>query len=120
MLTDVHNWSMLGLLWVGTAAQFLFVGLYFTRKWRKYQFSRALMWKSGALALYLYASWTKVVVAGGLRPIDWPTWIEVQSSAINVIVLWAIFNQLFALVREMNGGDPDAVETEVAEKAAEE
>lgn len=119
MLTDLHNWSMLVLLWVGTPAQFLFVGLYFTRKWRKYQFSRALMWKSGALALYLYASWTKVLVAGGLRPVDWPTWIEIQSTVINIVVLWAIFNQLYALIREMNAGDPDSMEHQVTEPETE-
>lgn len=112
-------WSMLILLWVGTPAQFLFVGLYFTRKWRKYKFSRAIMWKSGALALYLYASWSKVMVAG-LRPVDWPWWIDLQTPIINAVVLWAITNQLWALFVDIRSGTDNAAETEVQSKADQE
>lgn len=111
-LDVIGHWSMLILLWVGTPVQVLFVVLYFTRKWAKYRFSRALMWKSGALALYLYASWAKVMVAG-LRPYDWPVWIDVQTPVINALVLWAILNQLWALLRDMRTGDPNPAETEM-------
>lgn len=115
-LDMIGYWSMLALLWIGTPAQLVFVFLYFTRKWRKYKFSRAIMWKSGALALYLYASWSKVLVAG-LRPYDWPLWIDLQTPIINGLVLWAITNQLWALVVDIRGGDPDPAKTEVDEKA---
>lgn len=118
-LDMIGYWSMLVLLWVGFPAQTVFVGLYFTRKWTKYQFSRALMWWSGALALYLYAGWSKVLVAG-VRPVDWPTWIDAQTLVINALVLWAILNQLWALIVEIRSGDLNPAETEVAEKADQE
>lgn len=117
-LQTLNDWSMLILLWVGMPIQVLFVCLYFTRKWAKYTFSRALMWKSGALALYLYASWSKVMVAG-LRPVDWPLWIEIQTPIINLIVFAAIVNQLRALVVDIYEGNRDSAETEVSEKADE-
>lgn len=117
-IEDAHVWSMLTLLWVGTPIQMVFVALYFTRKWRKYTFSRALMWKSGSLALYLYAGWCKVMIAG-LRGYDWPVWIDVQTTVINVLVLWAIVNQLRALLVDIAAGDRDSAETEVNEKADE-
>lgn len=116
LLEDAHVWSMLVLLWVGTPAQLLFVALYFTRKWTLYKFSRALMWKSASLALYLYAGWCKVMVAG-LRGYDWPTWIDAQTVLINAFVLAAILNQLWALIVEVRSGDRDAAATEVHEKA---
>lgn len=119
MLHNIHELTTLGVLWIGTAAQLLFVGLFFTRKWTKYRFSRALMWKSVALLLYLYGWWSKTLVEG-LRPVEWPLWIEIQTSVINTIVLWAILNQLYALIRDILAGDRDSVETEVTEKAAEE
>lgn len=112
---QAHAWTMLALLWVGTPAQILFVCLYAARNWRKYKFSRALMWKSGSLALYLYAGWCKVLVAG-LRGYDWPTWIDLQTTVINVLVLWAILNQLYALIVEISAGDLNAAETEVNAK----
>lgn len=115
-IEDLHIWSMLIVLWVGTPVQFLFVGLYFTRKWRKYTFSRALMWKSGSLALYLYAGWCKTLVAG-LRHYDWPLWIDIQTPIINALVFWAIINQLRALILEMAAGNRDSAETEVTGKA---
>lgn len=118
MIHTINDWTTLALLWVGTPTQIVFVLLYFTRRWTKYKFSRALMWKSGALALYLYAWWAKTLVAG-LRPVEWPLWIDVQTAAINVVVFWAIVNQLYALVLEINAGDRDAVETEMAEQISE-
>lgn len=117
-LDTVNDGSMFVLLWVGTPIQFLFVGLYATRKWTKYTFSRALMWKSVALALYMYAGWTKIMVAG-LRPVDWPTWIDVQTPIINLIVFVAIVNQLRALLVEIAAGDRNSTETEVTDKAHE-
>lgn len=119
VIEEFHVWSTLILLGVGTPAQFVFLLLYFTRQWRKYTFSRALMWKSGALALYLYSTWAKVLEAG-LRNYDWPTWIDVQSTVIHAVVLLAILNQLRALIVEIAGGDVDATETEVNDKAHEE
>lgn len=118
-IEDVHVWSMLVVLWVGTPIQVLFVVLYATRNWTKYSFSRALMWKSGSLALYLYAGWCKVAVAG-LRGYDWPLWIDLQTPLINAVVFWAIVNQLRALLAEIAAGDMDATQTEVNDKAHEE
>lgn len=115
----ISDWSLLILLWVGTPIQFAFVFLYATRKWRKYTFSRALMWKSASLALYMYAGWSKLLVAG-LRPIDWPWWIDLQTPLINLFVFVAIVNQLRALIVEVSLGDRDAAETEVSEKADQE
>lgn len=115
MIESLHGWTTLTLLWVGTPIQIVFVGLYFTRKWSKYRFSRALMWKSGSLALYLYASWCKVIVAG-TRNYDWPTWIDAQTTLINVLVFWAIVNQLWSLVLDMRTGTDDAAENEVDAK----
>lgn len=117
--TDFHDWSMLTLLWLGTPVQLCFIVLYFTRKWNKYRFSRAIMWKSGALGLYLYSSWSKVMVAG-LRPYDWPWWIELQTPIINALVLWAIVNQFYALLVDIREGDPDSAKTEVDRKASQE
>lgn len=111
-IESVHQWSMLILLWVGTPIQLVFVALYFTRKWNKYRFSRALMWKSGALLLYLYAGWAKMNIAG-VRHYDWPLWIDIQTPIINAVVFWAIINQLYALLRDIRTGDPDPAETEV-------
>lgn len=115
MIHALQDWTTLILLWVGTPIQLVFVGLFLTRKWTKYRFSRALMWKSTALLLYLYAWWSKTLVAG-LRPIDWPMWIDVQTSVINAIVFWAIVNQLYALIRDILSGDRNTAETEMAEQ----
>lgn len=111
----VNDWSMLGLLWVGTPIQIVFCVLYATRKWRKYTFSRALMWKSTSLAVYMYAGACKVSVAG-LRGFDWPWWIDLQTPIINAYVFWAIVNQLRAITVEIIAGDPDSAETEVHDK----
>lgn len=118
-MDSVNDWSTLILLWVGTPIQLLFVLLYATRKWTKYDFSRALMWKSGALSLYLYDGWSKLLVAG-LREFDWPLWIDIQSPLIKALVFWAIVNQLRALVRDAMSDDPDPIATEVAKVAEQE
>lgn len=115
LIEDFHVWSTLAVLYVGTPVQVLFIVGYFTRKWRKYTFSRALMYKSGALALYLYQAWCKVLVAG-LRGYDWPLWIDIQTGIINTLVLVAIVNQLRALIVDMANGDPDSSEHEVNDR----
>lgn len=119
MMDTINDWSTLILLWVGTPIQLLFVLLYLTRKWTKYRFSRALMWKSGALVLYLYDGWSRLLVAG-LRDYDWPLWIDIQSPIIKALVFWAIVNQFYALVRDAVADDPDPIQTEVTAVAAEE
>lgn len=112
VLDRLNDWTTLGLVWVGTAIMVTFVLLYATRKWHKYQFSRALMWVSVAFALYLYATWSKVLVAG-LRSYDWPSWIDIQTPIINAVVLVAMANLLYALCREILAGDRDTAEHEV-------
>lgn len=117
--TTLTDWTMLGLYFIGTPAQMLFVLLFFTRKWNKYKFSRAIMWKSAALATLMYGSVCKIGVAG-LRNYDWPWWIDLQTPFINTFVMVAIVNQLWALIVDIRVGDRDSMETEVQQKAAEE
>lgn len=115
LLGNLNDWTTWALLWVGTPVQVTFLLLFATRKWHKYQFSRALMGMSAAFALYLYASWSKVLVAG-LRNYDWPLWIDIQTPIINAVVFTAIVNQLNVLVKEVLAGNRDAGEHEVIQK----
>jgi hypothetical protein len=90
-------------IYAGTVGQFAFVVLYFFRPWRKYRPTRALMSKSFSLFLILSQSFI-VLNLYGLRHLDWPAWLIVYRVGGDAFMLWAIYYQLYALVKEIIAG----------------
>lgn len=102
-LDTLNTVATYALIYGGTPAQTLFVGLYLFRPWRKYRPTRALMSKSFSFWLLLSQSFI-VLHMYGLRPVEWPDWLMVYRIVGDAFMLWAIYYQLISLLLEIRSG----------------
>lgn len=75
--------------------------MYATRPWFKYRITRALMMKSVAFWLLFVLSAVRLYVKGPRDMSADDMWLIVFSLALDVVILWAIWYQAFALLLEI-------------------
>lgn len=102
-LNTLNEWATIVTVWGGLLGQSLFVAIYATRPWRQYRITRALMLKSIAFLLIFILSASRMV-ARGLRPSDDPTGFILFQMGVEAVILYAVWNQLFALISEIRRG----------------
>lgn len=105
MLDTLNGWATYAFLFGGWPIQTTFLLLYVRREWRRYRPTRALMNKSFSLWL-LMTNGAIVLLMFGMRPLDWPDWLIVFRVVCYVYMLWALFYQCYALIREILEGRP--------------
>lgn len=102
-LNTLNVWATYAFYYAGTPAQCIFCLLYWTRPWRTYGPTRAVMNKSFSLFLVMFNSLI-VLHLYGMRPLDWPWWLLLFRILSDIYLLEAIYYQLWVNYKEIRAG----------------